>query len=440
MLKYLFYLLVLIYIILYKMVLNIVDVFLGVMFLMMIYFFGMIDNWAEVGSMMGVDKVSLFLIMLTVIIFYFVMFDYSGNLYGLGYNFILVFMIFFLVILFSIVDLFTFYLVFEASLIPIFLIIMGWGAHSERLGASIYLMMYMLVSSLPMMIVLMFLNHSLFYMKMIYMEEFTGKMIVYFLVVLMFAVKFPLFILHLWLPSAHVEAPVGGSMILAGILLKLGGYGLYRFMKLIYYMGMNLNVMFIVVSLVGMFLVSLNCLCQVDIKSLVAYSSVVHMCVSLLGIMSLSMWGLSGFVVLMISHGLCSSGLFYLIGVVYHRFMSRSLYLSKGLMICMPSMGLGWFLLSVSNLSAPPSLNLLGELMVLGGLLYWSLISLLILIFIMFFSAFYSLYMFSYLHHGDLYGGSVSGSLNSGMLSEYLVVYYHFIPLNVIFLMGDLFN
>jgi NADH-ubiquinone oxidoreductase chain 4 len=147
-------------------------------------------------------------------------------------------------------------------------------------------------------------------------------------------------LVHLWLPKAHVEAPVSGSMILAGVLLKLGGYGLVRVFPFLIFSGLNFNFIFISISLVGGFLISLVCLRQIDIKALIAYSSVAHIGVVLGGLLTLTYWGLRGALTLIIAHGLCSSGLFRLANITYERVGRRSLIINKGLLNFIPRLSL----------------------------------------------------------------------------------------------------
>nr|YP_009512538.1 NADH dehydrogenase subunit 4 [Parum colligata]AXJ93092.1 NADH dehydrogenase subunit 4 [Parum colligata]WMQ52830.1 NADH dehydrogenase subunit 4 [Callambulyx tatarinovii] len=394
-------------------------------------------NYSNLSYMYSCDMITFGLILLSIWICVLMIMS-SENLFKLNYyiNFFLLNIMFLLILLFltfSVMNLFLFYLFFEGSLIPTLLLIVGWGYQPERIQAGMYLMFYTLFASLPLLMGLFYLYSEINSMMIYFLKFFNMNYILLYLsMVMAFLVKMPMYFVHLWLPKAHVEAPVSGSMILAGIMLKLGGYGLLRVLIFLQEINMKLNYIWLVISLVGGFYISLKCFCQIDIKSLIAYSSVSHMSLVIGGIMVMNYWGYFGSYIMMIGHGLCSSGMFCLANINYERLHSRSLFINKGMMNFMPSMSLWWFLLMSSNMSSPPSLNLLGEISLINSLISWSWLSMIMLMLVSFFSAGYSLYLYSFTQHGNFYGGLYS--FYSGVSREYLLLMLHWFPLNMMIL------
>nr|ARH54359.1 NADH dehydrogenase subunit 4 [Dibolia rugulosa] len=396
--------------------------------------------YCEISFIFGIDMISYSLIWLSFWIISLMILSsskiYKNKNFHFFFNFILIFLMISLFITFSSLNIFIFYLFFEISLIPTMILIIGWGYQPERLEAGFYLLFYTLFMSLPMMVMIFYLyfhSGSLYFLMLMELKsEF-----MFFCVNMVFFVKIPMFFLHLWLPKAHVEAPVSGSMILAGIMLKLGGYGLLRFMTMFKLFLNSMNIFFIILSLYGGFLISLICLRQSDLKSLIAYSSVVHMGLAMSGILTLNYFGNIGALILMLAHGLCSSGLFCLVNLVYERTFSRSLYLNKGLLNLLPSFSMWWFLLLSSNMAAPPSLNLMSEIMLINSIVSFNWMNMIFLSLISFFSAAYSLFLYSYTQHGDFYSGIMNFKMSESR--EFLLLFMHWVPLNLLFLKMEIF-
>nr|AVW86122.1 NADH dehydrogenase subunit 4 [Melaenis sp. YZ-2018] len=313
-----------------------------------------------------------------------------------------------LIVSFSVSDLLSFYIMFESSLVPTLLLVLGWGYQPERLQAGMYLMLYTICASLPLLLSLMMVaktnGHTSMHLNMFSFNLMTPPLssLWWVITILAFLVKMPMFIFHLWLPKAHVEAPIAGSMILAGLLLKLGGYGMLRISLFYPSMMFKVSPFCNSVALWGGVLTSMICLRQSDIKSLIAYSSVGHMALVILGVSLLSSWGWKGALVMMLAHGLCSSCLFALANLTYESTHTRSMFLTKGLLCLFPAVSFWWFLLSICNMAAPPSINLFGEIAIITSALWASPAYMIPLGLCSFLAAAYSLFLFTSTNHGSV--------------------------------------
>nr|YP_010288396.1 NADH dehydrogenase subunit 4 [Polypedilum nubifer]UKO31612.1 NADH dehydrogenase subunit 4 [Polypedilum nubifer] len=408
--------------------------------MMMMCFLNFNFHMFNVELYFGLDLLSFGLVLLSIwICALMIMSSSMVKIMNLNYNYFLfniLVLLILLVLTFSTLNLFMFYVFFESSLIPTMFLIFGWGYQPERLQAGLYLLFYTLFASLPLLMILFYMFENFFTLNFLLLKEFNlNSIFMYFFLVFAFLVKMPMYFVHLWLPKAHVEAPVAGSMILAGVLLKLGGYGLIRVFSVIISISLSLNIIWMIFSLVGGFLVSLICLRQIDLKALVAYSSVAHMSLVIGGLMVLMSWGWGFSYSLMIAHGLCSSGLFFLVNLFYERLGSRSLMINKGMLSFMPSVAMWWFLLCASNMAAPPTINLLGEIGLLNSIVGWSKMLMVLLVFISFFSAAYSLYLYSFCQHGKFNLGNYSFSF--ALSREYLILFLHWFPLNLLILKSE---
>nr|ARA90998.1 NADH dehydrogenase subunit 4 [Hishimonoides recurvatis] len=383
--------------------------------------------FSKLSYFFGIDNISYSLIILSFLICSYMII--SMVFLGTMNIFILInlMILFLLIVIFSSMNFLYMYMSFEFVLIPLLILIMGMGYQPERMMAGMYLFFYTLFFSLPLLLMIMYMYNylgSLFfdYLNNIYSEFF----FIHLILTLVFLVKLPMYFVHFWLPKAHVQAPVSGSMILAGLMLKIGGYGLIRVMFTYEYLFIKYSYIWFSFSMVGSFLISIVCLIQGDMKCLIAYSSVSHMGMVIMGLMTGSMWGVFGSYMLMLGHGFCSSGLFYMANLFYIRTGSRSFYVNKGLMFYLPSCCLFWFLLCSFNMSCPPSLNFVSEFMILlSSMNYW-VWSIMFFVGISFFAACFSYYLYSFSQHGLFHNLYSFSNLN---LIEYLCLFMHLVPL-----------
>nr|AKC89461.1 NADH dehydrogenase subunit 4 [Homatula potanini] len=349
----------------------------------------------------------------------------------------------FLIMAFGATEIIMFYIMFEATLIPTLIIITRWGNQTERLNAGTYFLFYTLAGSLPLLIALLLLQQTTGTLSMLilqYSQPLTlnswGHNLWWAGCLIAFLVKMPLYGVHLWLPKAHVEAPVAGSMVLAAVLLKLGGYGMMRMMVMLDPLSKELTYPFIILALWGIIMTGSICLRQTDLKSLIAYSSVSHMGLVAGGILIQTPWGFTGAIILMIAHGLVSSALFCLANTAYERTHSRTMVLARGLQMIFPLAAAWWFIANLANLALPPLPNLMGELMIITTLFNWSPWTIVLTGVGTLITAGYSLYLFLMTQRGPT-PNHIKG-LSPFHTREHLLMVLHLLPVILLVIKPEL--
>nr|YP_010709414.1 NADH dehydrogenase subunit 4 [Pseudanthias huchtii]WCR63087.1 NADH dehydrogenase subunit 4 [Pseudanthias huchtii] len=331
-------------------------------------------------------------------------------------------------------ELLMFYVMFEATLIPTLFIITRWGNQEERLFAGNYFLFYTLLGSLPLLVSLIGVHVDLGTMSLVAPQKYITLQqdllwVKAWWVACLFAflVKLPLYGFHLWLPKAHVEAPVAGSMILAAVLLKLGAYGIMRMMPKLEPMTNDLNYPFITLALWGVVMTGSTCMRQPDVKSMIAYSSVSHMGLLAAALLIQTTWGNTGAMIMMITHGLTSSLLFAMANTNYERTHTRTMLLARGLQMLLPLMGAWWFFACLVNLGLPPFPSYMAELVMFVALYKWSDFTLIMTGWGALITVAYSLFLFLLTQRGPIPKHIIN--MPPTYTREHLLVILHVLPL-----------
>lgn len=333
-----------------------------------------IDNsFLNISYSIGVDGISLLFIFLSCLLI-FLSFIFVWPIYKIeNYDGILLMLLLCLVASFLTLDLLFFYIFFEAILIPMFLLIGLFGSRERKIRAAYLLMFYTLFGSLFFLLGILYLYFIIGVTGFEYLElvtlNYQEQIYLWIAFFLSFAFKIPLFPFHIWLPEAHVEAPTVGSVILAGILLKLGVYGFIRF-SLVFFVDASFYFLPLIalLSILGALYGSFVAIRQTDLKRIIAYSSVAHMNLVLLGLCSFTYIGISGALLQSLSHGFVSAALFFLIGILYNRYHSRLLNYYSGLVHMMPLYIYFFFFFTFANIAMPLSSSFIGEFLLLNGI------------------------------------------------------------------------
>jgi NADH-quinone oxidoreductase subunit M len=343
-----------------------------------VYHFQYVSTYAIASDVLGfvysfgLDGISLlFFFLSSLLIFLCILFVWDDHLFK-EYVLNLLFIELFLLIIFSALDLFLFYVFFEAILIPMYLIIGIWGSRERKIRAVYLFFFYTLCGSILMLIGILYIYSATgtFNFEYLLTWQFSEveQLLLWLAFFISFASKIPMFPFHIWLPEAHVEAPTVGSVLLAGILLKLGVYGFLRFsITLFSDASLFFSPLVYLLSILGVLYSSMTAIRQTDLKRIIAYSSIAHMNLVTLGIFSFNTLGLEGAILQSISHGFVSGGMFLLIGIIYSRYHSRFLYYYGGLVHLMPVYAVIFLLFTMANIALPGTSSFVGEFLLLIG-------------------------------------------------------------------------
>jgi NADH-quinone oxidoreductase subunit M len=363
----------------------------------------------NIHLLFGIDGISLFFLLLsTFLIPICLLFSWFNVRVHVKEFFIAFFLIEILLILvFSVSDLFIFYTFFESLLVPMYLVIGIWGSRERKIRAAFLFFLYTLFGSVLMLLGVIYLYLRVgttdFETLVLYrLQGFEEKML-WLSFFLSFASKIPMIPLHIWLPEAHVEAPTSGSVLLAGILLKLGTYGFLRFsLSLFPIASYFFTPLLYTLCILGVIYASFTAIRQTDLKRIIAYTSIAHMNLVVMGIFCFNAIGVAGAIFQSISHGFVSAALFLLIGVLYDRFHARIFIYFSGLVYTMPIFTFLFFIFTMSNIALPLTSSFVGEFLLLIGIFQVSTSGAFLGALGMILGGAYSLWLFNRIAYGNV--------------------------------------
>jgi proton-translocating NADH-quinone oxidoreductase chain M len=334
-------------------------------------------NWIpelNLSFTLGIDGISLFFLLLTTLLIPLCLLTSWNSVTIHLKEFLIAFLVleFFLIGTFCVLDLLLFYIFFESVLIPMFLIIGIWGSRDRKILAAYYFFLYTLLGSVLMLLSIVYIYSQVgttnYEVLLTFSFSELEQKFLWFTFFLAFASKVPMVPVHLWLPEAHVEAPTSGSVILAGVLLKLGTYGFIRFsLPLFPFASFFFSPLVYTIALIGIIYTSFTAIRQSDFKRIIAYTSIAHMNLVILGIFSFNNIGIEGAILQSLSHGFVASALFLVIGVVYDRYKTRLVHYYGGLASVMPIYIFIFLFFTLANISFPGTSSFVGEFLILIG-------------------------------------------------------------------------
>lgn len=376
--------------------LNIFDLNLNLFFII---------NWSyffNINFTFGIDYISLSFIFLSDLLNIICLLLIWSNIKyrKQAYELLLISCNLLLSLIFLSTDLFIFYFFFELILIPMFFLISQWGSRLRKIHASIQFFLYTIIGSLIFLFGLIYLNINyettdILILKYLIISK-TDQILLFLTFFLAFAIKVPIYPFHLWLPEAHVEAPTAGSVLLAGILLKLGTYGFLKFFFLLLPLGSLYFLPIInMLCIIGIIFSSFIILRQIDIKKIIAYSSVIHMNYTILGLFNFDFLNFYGSYFLMLSHGIIASALFICIGFLYERYHTRIIFYYGNLVTVMPLLSIFFLLFTLGNIGFPSTSSFIGEFFIFIGLFKSNTFIAILTLFGLFISVIYSFLLYN---------------------------------------------
>jgi len=366
------------------------------------------ENWFNIKYLFFFDSIALFFIILCIflLILCVILCWYWSYRMSLYLSLITI-MIFCLINLFLVTDILLLFIFFELVILPLFLLIGIWGSRDRKIYAAYLLFIYTLLGSILALLsfIILYFNKGsfnfIYFNNSLFIEKY--QILVVILLFLGFSVKIPIVPIHIWLPEAHVEAPTVGSVILAGIMLKLGIYVYLRLILFTFsFIIVKLMSIFFFIGFIGLYISSFAALAQIDIKKVIAYSSIAHMNFSLIGLFCNNLVAILGAFFMMFGHAIVSGALFFCIGMLYDRYKTRVIFYYGGIVILMPIWVTLFFIFILGNFGLPGTVNFVGEFVIFIGSFFVNNFIIFCLLIGLFLTLIYSLFLYTKIAYGSL--------------------------------------